>query len=67
MGVPAFSGVYILKDVLPPFGALVQLEVLLPRMEDPGVGVSLAGEGEVLRDEPNSSRRTETSGAGLIA
>jgi hypothetical protein len=51
------AGVYVLTDTLPPVGALVQLDVLLPKLEDPGFGMSLAGEGVVLR--------VEAQGAGI--
>ncbi len=61
------SGVYVLTDQLPPVGALVQLEVLLPKMVDPGVGMSLAGEGVVLRVEPHGSQGTGTNERGFAA
>jgi hypothetical protein len=61
------SGVYVLTDVLPPVGALVQLDILLPKLEDPGFGMSLAGEGVVLRVEPQSAQGAGTSGAGFAA
>ena len=44
-------GTYVLSEVLPPVGALVQLEVVLPKMEDAGPGMHLHGEGRVLRCE----------------
>lgn len=43
------------------------MEVLLPKLTDPGVGMSLAGEGVVLRVEPSDSRGTKTSEAGFAA
>jgi hypothetical protein len=58
------SGVYVLTDALPPVGALVQLDVLLPKLEDPGFGMSLAGEGVVLRVEPQGAG---TSDPGFAA
>lgn len=61
------SGVYVVTDTLPPVGALIQLEVLLPKLADPGVGMSLAGEGVVLRVEPRRSRSTKISDAGFAA
>jgi len=61
------SGVYILADQLPPVGALVQLEVLLPKLEHPGFGMSLAGEGVVLRVEPRGSHGEGTSEGGFAA
>ena len=35
-------GVYIMTDALPPVGALVQMDILLPKLEAPGFGMSLA-------------------------
>ncbi len=61
------SGVYVVTDALPPIGALLQLEILLPKLEDPGVGMSLAGEGVVLRVEPHGSQGAKTSEAGFAA
>jgi hypothetical protein len=61
------SGVYVLADELPPSGALVQLEILLPKLQDPGFGMTLAGEGVVLRAEPPGSRGPGTSGGGFAA
>jgi len=58
------SGVYVLANELPPVGALVQLDILLPKLGDPGVGMSLAGEGVVLRVEPQG---TGTSRGGFAA
>ncbi len=61
------SGVYVVTDVLPPVGALVQLDILLPKLADPGFGISLAGEGVVLRVEPHGSQGAGTSEAGFAA
>ena len=61
------SGVYVLTDSLPPVGALVQLDILLPKLGDPGFGMSLAGEGVVLRVEPQVSQGTEGKAAGFAA
>lgn len=61
------SGVYVVTDVLPPVGALVQLDILLPKLSDPGFGISLAGEGVVLRVEPHGSQGAGTSEAGFAA
>ena len=43
------SGVYIQSDAMPPVGALVQLEILLPKLGDTSPGMHLQGEGIVLR------------------
>jgi hypothetical protein len=61
------TGVYVLTDVLPPVGARVQLDILLPRLEDPGFGMSLAGEGVVVRVEPHGSPGGGTSKPGFAA
>ena len=58
------SGVYVLTDALPPVGALVQLDILIPKLVEPGFGMSLAGEGVVLRVEPHGAG---TNGAGFAA
>ena len=61
------SGVYVLADDLPPVGALVQLEIRLPKLDAPGFGMSLAGEGVVLRVEPPGSRGADISQGGFAA
>jgi hypothetical protein len=61
------SGVYVLTDELPAVGALVQLDILLPKLENPGFGMSLAGEGVVLRVEPRGAQGAGTSKAGFAA
>jgi hypothetical protein len=61
------SGVYIVTDALPTVGALVQLEVLLPKLEFPGLGMSMAGEGVVLRVEPSGSQGASPSESGFAA
>ena len=60
-------GVYILTDTSPPVGARVQLDILLPKLEDPGFGMSLAGEGVVVRVEPQGSESAEPRKAGFAA
>ncbi len=60
------SGVYVLTDVLPPVGALVQLDILIPKLEDPGFGMSLAGEGVVLRVEPQGAGTSEAGFAASV-
>ena len=60
-------GVYIMTDALPPVGALVQMDILLPKLEAPGFGMSLAGEGIVLRVEPCGSESGGTNEPGFAA
>ena len=43
------SGVFIETDALPPVGARVQIEIVLPKLADSGPGMHLQGEGLVLR------------------
>jgi hypothetical protein len=60
-------GVYVLTDTLPSVGARVQLDILLPKLEDPGFGMSLAGEGVVVRVEPSDSQGGDNSESGFAA
>lgn len=60
------SGVYVLTDVLPPVGALVQLDILIPKLGDHGFGMSLAGEGVVLRVEPQGAGTSEAGFAASV-
>jgi predicted heme/steroid binding protein len=58
-------GVYVLTDTLPPVGALVQMEIVLPKLTDPGSGMHLYGEGVVLRGEPRGSQDVGSSQGGF--
>jgi hypothetical protein len=60
-------GVYIVTEALPPVGALIQMDILLPKLEAPGFGMSLAGEGIVLRVEPSGSESGGTNEPGFAA
>jgi len=42
-------GVYVHTDALPPIGARVQIEIVLPKLGDDSPGMHLQGEGMVLR------------------
>jgi hypothetical protein len=42
-------GVYVQTDAMPPVGALVQMEIVLPKLADNSPGMHLHGEGVVLR------------------
>lgn len=46
-------GVYVQTDELPPAGALVQMDIMLPRLASEGPGMHLTGEGTVVRVEPS--------------
>jgi hypothetical protein len=43
------SGVFVVTDAIPPVGARVQMEIVLPKLKDAGPGMRLEGEGIVLR------------------
>jgi hypothetical protein len=45
------AGIYVLTDAMPPIGARVQMEIVLPRLADTSPGMHLQGEGIVLRCE----------------
>jgi len=61
------SGVYVLTDTLPPVGARVQMEIVLPKMADTGFGMRLHGEGVVHRSEPRGSKGAGSSDEGFAA
>ena len=42
-------GVYVKTNAVPPLGALVQMEIVLPKLGDDSPGMRLQGEGIVLR------------------
>jgi len=50
-------GVFIQTDALPPVGARVQMEVVLPKLADTSPGMHLQGEGIVLRCENGDATR----------
>ena len=56
------SGVYVVTTALPPVGAKVQMEILLPRLVQAGQGIHLTGEGVVLRSEPCGSKSKSEGG-----
>lgn len=60
-------GVYVLTDSLPPVGARVQMEIVLPKITNKGSGVHLQGEGVVLRTEPRGSQDAGSSKGGFAA
>jgi hypothetical protein len=59
------SGVYIQADSLPAPGALVQLDILLPKMVNSGPGMHLCGEGAVLRVERGCGKGNEAKPGGF--
>jgi hypothetical protein len=60
-------GVYVLTDALPPVGALVQMEIALPKLVDTGSGMHLHGEGVVRRAEPHSAKGVGASEGAFAA
>jgi len=60
-------GAYILTDAMPPVGALVQIEIALPKLVNTGTGMYLHGEGVVLRAEPHSVKGVGASEGGFAA
>jgi hypothetical protein len=59
------TGAYIKALQLPPVGALVQLDIMLPSLVDGGPGAHLTGEGVVLRVEPHNCRMPSVSESGF--
>ena len=45
------AGIFVLTDAMPPIGARVQMEIVLPKLRDTSPGMHLQGEGVVLRCE----------------
>jgi hypothetical protein len=60
-------GIYVLSSSLPSVGALIQLEVLLPNLEDIAPGLRLCGEGKVLRCDIRDDKATWTPAGGFAA
>jgi hypothetical protein len=60
-------GVYVLTDISPPAGALVQMEIVLPKLADTGPGMRLSGEGVVLRREPKGTKELGGARGGFAA
>ena len=60
-------GVYVLTDGLPPVGAPVQIEILLPKLADTGPGMRLTGEGVVLRVQARGAKDDDTTECGFAA
>jgi hypothetical protein len=60
-------GVFVQTDALPPVGALVQMEIVLPKLGDSGPGMHLTGEGLVLRCESGGTKGIGLVGGGFAA
>jgi len=61
------SGAYILADELPSVGALIQVEIALPKVAKSSSGMCLRGEGVVLRTEAGEGRRAGAGNGGFAA
>lgn len=51
------SGVYVVTDALPPVGARVQIEIVLPKLANASPGMHLEGEGIILRCESGDATK----------
>jgi hypothetical protein len=60
-------GVYVVTEASPPAGALVQMEVILPKLADSGSGMHLHGEGVVLRSDVHRTNDAGLSERGFAA
>ena len=61
------AGVYVQTDAVPPVGSRIQMEIVLPKLGDPGPGMHLSGEGIVLRSELSSAGGAAASAGGFAA
>jgi hypothetical protein len=59
------AGAYINSCELPPVGARVQMEIMLPTILGGELGAHLTGEGVVLRVEPNNGKALGSSDGGF--
>lgn len=61
------SGVYVLTNALPPVGARILMDILLPKLSDAGNGMHMTGEGVVLRVEPSGNNDAGAKVGGFAA
>lgn len=59
------TGAYINSMELPPVGARVQMDIMLPNILGGEFGAHLTGEGVVLRVEPNNAKAPGESESGF--
>lgn len=59
-------GVYVQTDSLPPVGARVQMEIVLPKLADSRPGMHLQGEGIVLRCESGEATKRGFAASALF-
>ena len=60
------AGIYVLTDAMPPIGARVQMEIVLPRLADTSPGMHLQGEGIVLRCESGKATKSGFAASALF-
>jgi hypothetical protein len=61
------SGVYVITKALPPVGARVLMDILLPKLTQAGNGMHITGEGVVIRVEPGTGKDSGATDAGFAA
>jgi hypothetical protein len=59
-------GVYVQTDSLPPVGARIQMEIVLPKLTDSKPGMHLQGEGVVLRCESGKATKSGFAASALF-
>jgi hypothetical protein len=59
-------GVYIQTDSLPPVGARIQMEIVLPKLVDSSPGMHLQGEGIVLRCDSGEATKRGFAASALF-
>ena len=59
------AGAYISSMELPPVGARVQMDIMLPNIMGGELGAHLTGEGLVLRVDPQNEKAPSTSESGF--
>jgi hypothetical protein len=60
-------GVYVQANSSPPVGALVQMDIMLPKLANDGLGMHLTGEGIVVRIEPRGTNDESYVQGGFAA
>ncbi len=59
-------GVYVQTDSLPPVGARIQMEIVLPKFADSNPGMHLQGEGIVIRCENGEATKCGFAASALF-
>jgi hypothetical protein len=61
------SGVYVRTQALPQVGDRILVDIMLPKLIDPGSGMHLTGDGLVVRVDPPDERSSNPSEGGFAA